>query len=269
MLIAQVSDSHVEATGAIAHGAYDSRTAFIKALDQVAAVQPRPAFLLHTGDVTHHGNMDVHRDVRAQLEATGIPYAVIPGNHDENEILRAAFADEPWMPQSGFLHFVIELAPVRIICLDSTIPGKVEGTLCNERMAWLAARLAEAPTAPTMIAMHHPAFRIGRPTSDARPFGNPQGFAELVARYPNVSLISAGHVHCTLQARIGNAVALAVPSTVYGFAMDRSPGAPLAIIDEPPGFYLHDWTEAAGFTSQCVLVGDYKVAPLRPAAKPA
>ena len=125
-----------------------------------------------------------------------------------------------------------------------------------------------ARNAPTMIAMHHPAFRIGRPTSDARPFGNPKGFSELVAKYPNVSLITAGHVHCTLQARIGNAVALAVPSTVYGFAMDRSPGAPLAIIDEPPGFYLHDWTEAAGFTSQCVLIGDYKVAPLRPAAKP-
>ncbi len=182
MLIAQVSDSHVEAAGAIAHGVYDSHTAFIKALDQVAAVQPRPAFLLHTGDITHHGNMDVHRDVRAKLEATGIPYAVIPGNHDENEMLRAAFADKPWMPASGFLHFVIELPPIRIICLDSTIPGKVEGTLCNERMAWLAAKLAEAPTAPTMIAMHHPAFRIGRPTSDARPFGNPTGFAELVSR---------------------------------------------------------------------------------------
>ena len=134
-------------------------------------------------------------------------------------------------------------------------------------MAWLAARLAEAPTAPTMIAMHHPAFRIGRPTSDARPFGNPAEFAALIAKYPNVSLVTAGHVHCTLQARIGNAVALAVPSTVYGFAMDRRPGAPLAIIDEPPGYYLHDWKDGAGFTSQCVLIGDYKVAAHRGAVK--
>lgn len=266
MLIAQVSDSHVEEPGKIAQRFYDAHAAFARALDKVAAVEPRPVFLLHTGDVTHHGSVEVHRDVRARLEATGIPYAVMAGNHDENERLRAAFADKPWMPASGFLHFVIELPPVRIICLDTTIPGKVEGTLCPERMEWLAARLSEKPSAPTMIAMHHPAFRIGRPTSDARPFGNAGGFAELVASYPNVSLVTAGHVHCTLQARIGNAVALAVPSTAYEFAVDRRPGAPLQVINEPPGYYLHDWTEAAGFTSQCVLIGDYQAVPHQAAA---
>lgn len=267
MLIAQISDSHVEEPGKIAHGCYDAHAAFIKALDKVATVEPRPDFLLHTGDVTHHGNMAIHRDVRARMEATGIPYAVMAGNHDENETLRAVFADKPWMPASRFLHFVIELPPVRIICLDTTIPGKVEGTLCPERMAWLAAKLAEAPAAPTMIAMHHPAFRIGRPTSDARPFGSSREFAELVAKHRNVSLVTAGHVHCTLQARIGNAVALAVPSTAYQFAMDRRPTAPLSIIDEPPGFYLHDWKDSIGFTSQCVLIGDYRVVAHAPAAK--
>lgn len=267
MLIAQISDTHIEAPGKVAHGRYEAHAAFVAALDRVAAVAPRPDFLLHTGDVTHHGDADIHRDARARLDAVGIPYAVMAGNHDENETLRAAFADKPWMPASGFLHYVIDLPPVRIICLDTTIPGKVEGVLCPERMAWLAARLAEAPDAPTMIAMHHPAFRIGRATSDARPFGNPKEFADLVGKYPNVSLVTAGHVHCTLQARIGNAVALAVPSTVYQFAMDRRPGAPLTIVDEPPGYYLHDWTESAGFTSQCVLIGDYTAAAHTPQAK--
>jgi 3',5'-cyclic-AMP phosphodiesterase len=269
MLIAQVSDSHVEQPGKVAYGVYDAHAAFVRALHKVAAVVPRPDFLLHTGDVTHHGNTDIHRNVRAELERTGIPYAVMAGNHDENETLRAAFADKSWMPGAGFLHYVIELPPVRIICLDTTIPGKVEGMLCAARMRWLAERLAEKLSAPTMIAMHHPAFRIGRPTSDARPFGGAKEFAELIARYPNVSLVTAGHVHCTLQARIGNAVALAVPSTVYGFAMDRRPDAPLSTINEPPGYYLHDWTEANGFTSQCVLIGDYEVKALRPPPRPA
>lgn len=269
MLIAQVSDSHIEAPGVIVQGIYDAHASFVRALEQVTTIQPRPDFLIHTGDATHHGNADVHRELRARMDATGIPYAVMAGNHDEMAPLREAFADKPWMPNGPFLHYVIELPPVRIICLDTTIPGKVEGTLCAERMAWLEARLAEAPNAPTMIAMHHPAFRIGRAISDARPFGNAKEFAALVNRYPNVSLITAGHVHCTLQARIGNAVALAVPSTAFQFAMDRRPGAPLSLVNEPPGIYLHDWTEDAGFTSQCVLVGDYKVVAHQPAPRPA
>lgn len=269
MLIAQISDTHVEPAGKIVHGQYDPHANFVATLDKVAAVTPRPDFLLHTGDITHHGNAEINREVRTRLDAVGIPYAVIPGNHDEIETVRAVYGDKPWMPKSGFLHFVIDLPPVRIICLDSTIPGKVEGTLCPERMAWLAARLAEKPNAPTMIAMHHPAFRIGRTTSDMRPFGSAREFAELVAKYPNVSLVTAGHVHCTLQSRIGNAVALAVPSSAYQFAVNRIPEAPLSLINEPPAYYLHDWSEGAGFTSQCVLVGDYTVTPHAPLGKPA
>ena len=49
--------------------------------------------------------------------------------------------------------------------------------------------------------------------------------------------------------------------------MDRRPAAPLSIINEPPGYYLHDWTESAGFTSQCVLIGDYVATPHTPLSK--
>ena len=178
MLIAQITDSHVEAPGVIAHGRYDARALLERALKQIATMVPKVDFILHTGDVTHHGDVSVNRDVRAMLEATGLPYAVIPGNHDETEPLREAYADKPWMPKSGFIHFVIDDFPARIICLDTKIPNEVAGTLCEERLAWLETQLKAGGSRPTMIAMHHPAFRIGRPFSDARPFGNADKFAE-------------------------------------------------------------------------------------------
>ena len=268
MLIAQITDSHVEAPGVIAHARYDARALLARTLKQIAAMVPKVDFILHTGDVTHHGDVAVNRDVRAMLEATGLPYAVIPGNHDETEPLREAYADKPWMPKSGFLHFVIEDFPARIICLDTKIPNEVAGTLCEERLGWLEAQLASGGSRPTMIGMHHPAFRIGRPFSDARPFGNADKLASMMARYPNVSLIVAGHVHCTLQARIGNAVAIAAPSTAYQFLMDRREDASISLVDEPPGFYVHDWNEKHGFTSQSVLVGEFTVAKPTYSAKP-
>jgi 3',5'-cyclic-AMP phosphodiesterase len=259
MLIAQITDSHVEAPGVIAHGRYDARALLKRALDQITNMVPKVDFILHTGDVTHHGDVQVNRDVRAMLEATGLPYGVIPGNHDETEPMRQAYADTPWMPKSGFLHFVVDSFPARIICLDTKIPGEVAGELCADRLAWLKAQLEAGGTRPTMIAMHHPAFRIGRPFSDARPFRNADKFAALLAQYPNVSLVVAGHVHCTLQARIGNAVAIAAPSTAYQFLVDRREDASISLIDEPPGFYVHDFSAAHGFTSQCALIGDFAV----------
>lgn len=267
MLIVQVTDSHVEPPGVIAHGRFDARDMFARTLRQIAAMTPGPDLILHTGDVTHHGNVTVNRDVRALLESTGIPFCVIPGNHDEIEPLREAYADLAWMPkESRYLHFAIETLPVRIICLDTKIPGEVAGTLCDERLAWLESALMAGGSRPTMIAMHHPAFRIGRPFSDRRPFRNADRFAALMARYPNVSLIVAGHVHCALQARIGNAVAIAAPGTTYQFLMDRRQDATLSLVDEPPGFYVHDWNEVHGFTSQCALVGDFSITkPMLPA----
>jgi 3',5'-cyclic AMP phosphodiesterase CpdA len=268
MLIAQITDSHVEAPGVIAHGRYDARALLERALKQIATMVPKVDFILHTGDITHHGDVSVNRDVRAMLEATGLPYAVIQGNHDETEPLREAYADKPWMPKSGFLHFVIDNLPARIICLDTKIPNEIAGTLCDERLAWLETQLKAGGARPTMIAMHHPAFRIGRPLSDSRPFVNADKFAGLMARHPNVSLIVAGHVHCTLQARIGNAVAIAAPSTAYQFLMDRREDASISLVDEPPGFYVHDFDEKRGFTSHCALVGEFTVAKPTYSAKP-
>jgi 3',5'-cyclic AMP phosphodiesterase CpdA len=256
MLIAQVTDSHIDVAGVLAHGRFDTRAALKHALATIAALDPRPDFILHTGDVTHHGDVGLNGDARAMLEATGIRYGVIPGNHDEIEPMRAAYADTFWMPASSrFLHYVIDDLPVRLICLDTTISNNVAGMLCDERLEWLSTQLAAGSSRPTLIAMHHPAFRIGRPISDSRPFGNAAAFAALIAKHPNVSLIVAGHVHCTLQ--IAQAVAIAAPSTAYQFAMDRRPDGVIAISGEPPGYYVHDWKDGAGFTSQYAPIGDF------------
>jgi 3',5'-cyclic AMP phosphodiesterase CpdA len=265
MLIAQVTDSHVERPGVLSHGRFDSRACLKRALQAIASLNVRPDLILHTGDLTQHGDVAVNKDVRAMLEETGIAYAVIPGNHDDIEPLRQAYADKPWMPRdSRFLHYVLEDYPVRIICLDSKIPGEVAGTLCEERLAWLASQLAAGGNRPTMMAMHHPVFRIGRPISDTRPFIKAAEFTELVAKYPNVSLIIAGHVHCTLQARVAHAVAIAAPSVSFQFAMDRRPNSIIAMTGEPPGYYMHDWKDGFGFTSQYQTIGDFgPLTPLR------
>jgi 3',5'-cyclic AMP phosphodiesterase CpdA len=264
MLIAQITDSHVDAPGVLAHGRVDARAALRKALTTIKTLNPQPDLIVHTGDVTHHGDLAVNKDVRAMLEETGIPYCAIPGNHDETEFLRAAYADKPWMPKSGFLHCVLEDLPVRVICLDSKIEGEVAGTLCTERLEWLSTQLKAGGDRPTMVAMHHPVFRIGRPFSDARPFRNAAAFTELVSRYPNVSLIVAGHVHCTLQTRVAHAVAIAAPSTAVQFAMDRRPDGVIAVSGEPAGYYMHDWKDGFGFTSHYAPIGDFgEPVPLR------
>jgi 3',5'-cyclic AMP phosphodiesterase CpdA len=50
----------------------------------------------------------------------------------------------------------VDLGPLRLVVLDSTIPDEDPGALDGERLAWLEAELAAAPEQLTLIAMHHP-----------------------------------------------------------------------------------------------------------------
>ena len=86
---------------------------------------------------------------------------VCPGNHDRRGQLRTAFgrraddADDDWMC------YVVEEFPVRLIALDSVVDDPFSAALPPAQIAWLAARLAEAPDRPTAIFLHHPPFDTG------------------------------------------------------------------------------------------------------------
>ena len=74
-----------------------------------------------------------------------MPVFVIPGNHDSRDLLRAAFGADGYLPKDGFLQYAIEDYPVRLVALDTHIPGEGGGELCDERLAWLDRTLAASP----------------------------------------------------------------------------------------------------------------------------
>jgi 3',5'-cyclic AMP phosphodiesterase CpdA len=137
------------------------------------------------------------------------------------------------------VQYSVDLGPMRLVVVDTTLPGEVPGALDAERLARLDGELAAAPGAPTLVAMHHPAFATGVPAWDALnlPVSDRAAFAEVLGRYPQVQRVLAGHVHRTIAGQIAGRVALTVPSTyVQGrltFAEE------IEIADEPAGFALH------------------------------
>ena len=96
------------------------------------------------------------------IEPLRMPVYAIPGNHDERRAFKEAFAAHTYLPSDGeFLHYAIEDYPLRLIGLDTTIPGEEGGMMCAERLSWLDARLSEERERPTAIFMHHPPFLTG------------------------------------------------------------------------------------------------------------
>src|ERR1044072_3398575 len=160
MLIAQISDMHVKPPGELLYKRIDTAGFLERAVAHVMALDPSPDIVLATGDLVDGGKPEEYALLRRLLAPLSMPVYLIPGNHDARDAMRAAFPDHAYLPKSGFLQYVIEDLPVRLIDLDTLVPGKGHGALCDERLGWLEARLGESDR-PTVLFMHHPPFDCG------------------------------------------------------------------------------------------------------------
>lgn len=257
MLIAQITDLHVRVPGRKLYGALDTGGYAARAIATLAAVQPRPDIVLVTGDLVDAGSPAEYAYLRELLAALPMPVRLIPGNHDSRPAMREVFADHAYLGRAGFIHYVEDAFPVRLIGLDSLDDGHERGCLCGERLDWLAARLAEAPGRPTLIFVHHAPFRTGVAHFDAEAFAGAADFAAIVARHPNVERVVCGHVHRPIQARWAGTLATSCPSTAHQFGLDLTPGDKLDYVLEAPGYQLHAWLAGGGLVTHTVPIGDY------------
>jgi 3',5'-cyclic AMP phosphodiesterase CpdA len=257
MLIAHLSDPHVCRPGAFSNGVVDTNACLRRAVAHVAALAPVPDCVLMTGDLVESGAPEEYAVLRELLAPLEAPVYLLPGNHDGREALRAAFPDHGYLPREGpFLHYALALGPLRLVALDTVEPGRVEGLLCEARLAWLAGRLEEAPAVPTLVCMHHPPFETGLPM-DRHMLRNGAEVGELIARHPQVERVLCGHVHRPVQLRWRGTLGCIAPSTAHQVVLELTPGAPSTFTLEPPGYLLHQWREGTGLVTHYGLIGSY------------
>src|SRR5690606_3034729 len=258
MLIAQISDLHIQAGGKDTEliQAEQHLTTCIQTLNRLA---PRPDLVVITGDLTEHGRKQEYLKLKPLLAELDIPYLLIPGNHDSPAMLREIFHEHTYLQtDSPFIQYVIDDWPLRIVALDTTVPMRSEGMLCAERLQWLADTLAQAPDTPTLVLMHHPPFETGiKHMDDLGLLNGREDFARIIAPYRNIERILCGHLHRTIMCRVGSTVASTCPGTAHQIALDLEPNAQaLSFNFEPPGYQLH-WQGAHGLVSHHATIGDF------------
>lgn len=257
MLIAQLSDLHIRAAGVLYQNVADSNRMFAQALEHLHRLDRRPDLLLLTGDLVDEGSPQEYAMVRALLQASRIPYLVIPGNHDHRENFRAAFRDQAYLPSAGPLHYCVDEHPVRIVGLDSCLPGQHHGHIDAQGLAWLAGVLAQDSARPTLVMMHHPPFVSGIPYMDDYRYMASQPLADVIRQAPGVELVVCGHVHRTMLRRWAGTVVCACPSTTTEIALQLQPQAQPQSHIGPRGCMLHLWDPAQGMLSHLSHIGDF------------
>lgn len=258
MIIAQISDTHLRTDGGLLYGRIDPVAALETALAHLRALEPRPDVVLATGDLANAPNRTDYAVLRRKLDELGMPVYVIPGNHDGRAEMREAFRDWGYLPDDGdFLHYTVDDHPLRLVGLDTVVPGQEGGCMCGDRLAWLDDRLGDALDRPTLIFMHHPPFKTGIGFMDRLGFEGGAGMEAVIRRHPQVEWVVCGHIHRHVQVRWAGIMASTAPSAVFQMNLALSPDSPSAFVLEPPACPLYAWGPDTGLRGYLSVIGDF------------
>ena len=251
MLIAQISDPHVLQKGELLSDQVDTCERLRRCVECINQFKPAIDIVIASGDLIHNGTIEEYQSLKDILSQLNIPIYLIPGNHDDRDNLRQVFNNHDYFEDNEFLHYAIEKYPIRLIGLDTLIPGEMGGELCEKRLAWLERKLSEEPEKPTIIFMHHPPFDVGIVCMDLINCANKEGLEDIVLQHPQVLRVLSGHVHRHISVRFANTVGIVAPSSATQLSLELSDISPDIIIPwsehEIPAFLLHYWKEGAGF----------------------
>lgn len=215
--ILHLSDTHLLAGGALHGPGIDTEEHLATTLRLIERMQPRPDALVFTGDLTDLGEPDAYQRLRDLVEpvaeAIGAPIVWVAGNHDERPAMRRHLlgldaTEEP-------LDAVHDLGGLRLIALDTTVPGWHHGDLSAQQLEWLGEQLREPAPLGTILAMHHPPIPSPLPLFDILELRDQTRLAEVIAG-SDVRAILAGHLHYSTSATFAGVPVSVASSTCYG-----------------------------------------------------
>ncbi|MEJ1168335.1 phosphodiesterase [Variovorax sp. CCNWLW235] len=245
--LAQLTDLHIREPGRLAYGRIDTAPYLERAVQSVLRLPQLPDAVVITGDLSDFGRAAEYEHLARLLGPLTMPVYLMPGNHDDRDQLRRSFPGHGYLAagvgSAGFVQYSVRVGALRLLTLDTCVPGESHGALCNERLAWLEQQLDACRGEPVVIAMHHPPFQtlIGH-MDEIGLLQGAEALEALVARHPNVERVICGHLHRAIDARFGGTIASISPAPAHQVCLDLAPDAASAWTLEPPGFRVHAWS---------------------------
>lgn len=151
-----ISDTHLLAGGRQLYDRVCPERHLRQLFNEFEASGARPEAIVFTGDLADRGEADAYarlrRIVEPAAERVGAELIWVMGNHDDRRTFRQELFDEHGSDAS--VDQVHDINGLRVIVLDSTVPGHHHGEVTSDQLRWLTEELAVPAPHGTILAMH-------------------------------------------------------------------------------------------------------------------
>ena len=209
----QISDSHI---GFSKPANPDALGTLREAIAKVKAVKTSPAFMIHTGDITHLSKAEEFDNANQVIGESRLNVHYVPGEHDYvDEGQGKAYLDRYGKGTKGAGWYSFDDHGVHFIGLVNVVNLKAGGLgqLGADQLAWLADDLKDkSASTPIVVFAHIPLWTVypdwGWGTDDGLQALN------LLKRFGSVTVLN-GHIHQIVQKVEGNMTFHTARSTAF------------------------------------------------------
>ena len=220
-LLIQITDTHILPPGEILYDEVDTTLHLAETVQQINRMRPLPDVVMITGDLVEHGDKAGYKHFLELIKPLKMPTYVLPGNHDNPQVMTEVFAGTSYFPTSdSTFQYTVEDMPFRILALNSRSDGTELPEFDEHRLSWLKRELGQSDK-PTLIALHHPPMITGIELIDMGGSEWFQGIQSAVAEANHVKLVICGHCHTDMSGRMGPVPVYMAPATAHQLVATR------------------------------------------------
>lgn len=246
MKIVQITDCHLfsdcETTAYQGHNPYLSLARVLTKVIELA-----PDLVVVTGDISSDKSLQSYQHFSTlwQRQKLSCELIVLPGNHDDEAIMRDHFS----VQQFPLLPTMRTFNTWKMHFLNTKFGDGTKGKVSNHDLQQLRKNLEARPDASHLIAVHHHPIDC-KGWMDNHEWLNRHDFMALVAANPQVKGVIYGHIHHASERVVGQCRFMSTPSTCWQWVNQAN----FAVSDESPGLRVLELGENAALHSQIIRI---------------
>lgn len=226
MRILHLSDLHIPRLAGLDAYGVDARATLAQLLYDCRRVQEIDLVVV-SGDITDDGSEQGYTDALALVgdfaRERDAAHIWCTGNHDARLAFTAVLGSGHLSPDGHDLGraatytgeeraAVSDVAGLRVITLDSLVPGDVAGRLSHQQLGWLRDVLSSPTPAGSIVVLHHPPISLSSQQA-ASGLQDPSALASALEA-TDVHVVLCGHFHAQLCGQWGGVAVLVGPGVV-------------------------------------------------------